>query len=182
MKICVFITGTNCVGKTSVAKALQRHYGGIGRTEADITYCADGRAAFAGVYRDGLKHGGVDALNRTDTLADIVRKGLETADAVFCEGSYLDTFGMNLCNALFAAPTQLYVFLYADTPTLIARNTLRNDTPASASVIARMLNKQKRVLSSAKKYQQIGVPVLTIDTASHSVEDIAEMILKRIEQ
>lgn len=126
-KTVVFICGTNCTGKTTVAKALQARFGGIRTTTTDTTYCNDRRACFAGRYKTDGKHGGVDVLNRTDTLAGIVKNGFLTADIVFCEGSYLDTFGQNLLNAIFAGEKQLYVFLYCSQKILTERNWARLD-------------------------------------------------------
>ena len=183
-KTCVFICGTNCTGKTTVAKALQARFGGIRATTSDTTYCNDSRACFAGRYKTDGKHGGVDVLNRTDTLAGIVKNGLQTADVVFCEGSYLDTFGQNLLNAIFAGEKQLYVFLYCSQKILTERNWARLDDKNRGGqrqeVIARMMNKQRRVLSSAKKYASIGVPVLTIDSGTTPTEAIVEQILNRL--
>lgn len=184
-KTCVFICGTNCSGKTTVAKALQARFGGIRATTQDTTFCNDGRVCFAGRYKTDSKHGGVDVLNRTDTLAGIVKNGFQTADVVFCEGSYLDTFGQNLCNALFAGERCLYVFLYCNKSELMRRNYERlseakrlNGT--RAEVIERMMNKQRRVLSSAKKFASVGVPVMSIDSAKVSTDEVVETILKHL--
>lgn len=125
MKTCVFITGTNCSGKSTIARHLQQHFGGIREIASDTTWCNDSRACFAGIYHDGRKHGGVDALSKTSTLADIVTRGLQKADVIFCEGSYFDTFGMNLLNAMFNAQNFLYVFLYCDGETLMRRHQER---------------------------------------------------------
>ena len=125
MKTCVFITGTNCSGKSTIARCLQNHFGGVKMIDGDITLCEDSRAVFAGKYNAGRKHGGVDALNQTKTLADIVTRGLQQADVIFCEGSYFDTFGMNLLNAMFNAQSFLYVFLYCDGETLMRRHQER---------------------------------------------------------
>lgn len=184
-KTVVFVCGTNCTGKTTVAKALQQHFGGIVETTADTTYCADSRVAFAGRYKADGKHGGVDVLNRTDTLAGIVKNAFRTADIVFCEGSFLDTFGQNLCNAIFAGQRCLYVFLYCNRDELTRRNWARlSDTNRGGQrneVIDRMMNKQRRVLSSAKKFASIGVPVVSIDSAKVSTDEIVQLILKRLE-
>lgn len=185
-KTVIFICGTNCSGKTTVAKALQEHYGGIARTTSDTTFCKDSGVAFAGIYREGRKHGGVDALNRTDTLAGIIRRAFLTADTVFCEGSYLDTFGQNLCNALFAGQRCLYVFLYCNSDELARRNKERlsksNRGGQRSGVLSRMMNKQRRVLASAKKFASIGVPVLSIDSATTPTDSIVELILERLEK
>lgn len=137
-KTVVFICGTNCSGKTIVAKALQQHFGGIARTTNDTTYCNDSRAAFAGRYKADSKHGGVDVLNRTDTLAGIVRNAFQTADVVFCEGSYLDTFGQNLLNAIFAGQNSLYVFLYCNREELTRRNWNRLDEGRAGGSVQRL--------------------------------------------
>ena len=120
MKTCVFITGTNSVGKTTLAKALIERFGGIKETAKELTFCNDSRVCFAGRYRDENRFGGVDALNCTRVLPDVVAKGLERCEVIFCEGSYLDTFGMNLTDAMFKAQRHLIVFLYADSKTIQA--------------------------------------------------------------
>lgn len=184
-KTCVFICGTNCTGKTTVAKALQAHFGGIAKTTADTTYCVDSRAAFAGRYKTDGKHGGVDILNRTDTLAGIVKNAFRTADVVFCEGSFLDTFGQNLLNALFAGERAVYIFLYCNSDELVRRNWARlsekNRGGQRTYVIGRMMKKQRLVLSSAKKYASVGVPVISIDSAKVGTADIVKTILKQLE-
>lgn len=184
-KTVVFICGTNCSGKTTITKALQQHFGGIAKTSADTTYCNDSRVAFAGRYRPDGKYGGVDTLNRTDTLAGIVKNAFQTADIVFCEGSFLDTFGQNLCNAIFAGQRCLYVFLYCNREELTRRNWARlSDTNRGGQrngVIDRMMNKQRRVLSSAKKFASIGVPVMSIDSAIVATDEVVELILKHLE-
>ena len=98
---------------------------------------------------------------------------MQTADVVFCEGSYLDTFGPNLLNAIFAAENQLYVFLYCNRERLTERNR--------ELIIGRMMNKQRRVLSSAKKYASIGVPVLAFDSYKTPTEGIVQQILNRLQ-
>lgn len=188
MKTCVFITGTNCAGKSTIARCLQNHFGGVKMIDGDITLCEDSRAVFAGKYNAGRKHGGVDALNQTKTLADIVTRGLQQADVIFCEGSYFDTFGMNLLNAMFNAQSFLYVFLYCDGETLMRRHQERllagNRTGGGKNsptdVLRGMLNKQKRTARSAKKWQSIGVPVICIDTSLTTPDEATAKILERL--
>ena len=181
MKTCVFITGTNCVGKTTVAKRLQEYFGGLRNNTKDTTYCNDSRVCFAGIYKNDIKHGGVDVLNETRSLADIVRRGLQTCDVVFCEGSYLDTFGQNLLNAIFSAESQLYVYLYCSGTTLAIRNAQRAENQSvTGGVLRRMLNRQRRTFLAAQKYAAIGVPVLSFDTDKTSPEEIAETIISRL--
>lgn len=181
MKTCVFITGTNCVGKTTIAKKLQEYFGGIRETTKDTTYCNDSRACFAGIYRDGLKHGGVDALNQTKSLAGIVQRGLQTCDVVFCEGSYLDTFGQNLLNAIFAGQAQLYVYLHCNSTTLAKRNAQRaNNQTIMGGVLGRMINRQNRTFLAAQKYASIGVPLMSFDTDKTTPDEIVRTILQHL--
>lgn len=176
MKSCVFITGTNCVGKTTLAKEIMRRFGGIKDTSSDTTYCRDNRATFAGVYKDGLKYGGVDRLNETKSLAGIVERALQVSDVCFCEGSYFDTFGMNLTNAMFKAQQHLYVFLYA--PCEIIHKRLQERS--GKMITERIISKQHRTARAANKWQEIGVPVLCFDTSRTNAEEIAETIIQKL--
>ena len=135
-KTCILIAGANCSGKTSVARGLLDHFGGIGNVTPDSTFSADGRAVFAGRYAN-VKHGGVDYLNSTKPLQGIVRNGLLTADFAVCEGSYLDTFGMNLLNAIFEAKRQAYVALWCSRAKLYERNRARLNVDSLAKLYER---------------------------------------------
>lgn len=172
MKTCVFITGTNSVGKTTLAKALIERFGGIKETAKELTFCNDSRVCFAGRYRDENRFGGVDALNCTRVLPDVVAKGLERCEVIFCEGSYLDTFGMNLTDAMFKAQRHLIVFLYADSKTIHSRLLLRGKKGVSYQT----LPKQKRACQAAGKWVEIGVPVLCFNTGIMTVEEEIEQI------
>ena len=184
-KTCILIAGANCSGKTSVARGLIDHFGGIGNVTPDSTFSADGRAVFAGRYAN-VKHGGVDYLNSTKPLQGIVRNGLLTADFAVCEGSYLDTFGMNLLNAIFEAKRQAYVALWCSRAKLYERNRARLNVDSlakrtsaeEAAIMQGIYRRQDRVFKAAKKYASIGVPVLAFDTGASSVEEITEQILK----
>lgn len=74
-KVCVFITGTNAAGKTTLAKSLIRHYGGIKTSSKQLTVCNNDRVCFAGKYSTDSKYGGVDGLSQTKCLAGIVGGG-----------------------------------------------------------------------------------------------------------
>ena len=97
MKKCVFITGTNCSGKSSLAWAIITRYGGVDRITND------------------------KGSSCTSRLAEVVEEGLKHRDIIICEGSFLDTFGMNLMNALFKAEQQYVISLYADNLTIFNR-------------------------------------------------------------
>ncbi len=108
------ITGTNCTGKTTLAKELIRRFGGISRTQKDRTICADTRVVFLGKYAGGEKYGGCDGLHETKKLAPICKDAIRNgAEFVFCEGSYLKSFGINLQKLVFSASHQLIVTLFA---------------------------------------------------------------------
>lgn len=125
MKTVVFITGTNASGKTTLAKELIRRYGGIVRMEGRTSVCADERITLAGKF-SGVKRGGVDGLNETRCLADMAREAFRSHEVFICEGSYMNTFGINLTNAMFTAPGHLVVSLYA--PLAEIHNRLKKRT------------------------------------------------------
>ena len=176
MKTCVFITGTNCTGKTAVAKALIQKFGGIKEATKEHTFCNDTRVCFAGKYTDDGRFGGVDGFNNTRTLAGVVERGLEICDVIVCEGMYMHSFGLNLTNAMFIAEKHLVVFLYADGLTIAKRIKERSGNNIGVAV----LPKQRGANSSAKKWQSIGVPVLPLDTTKYTVEQEAELIYQKI--
>ena len=118
MKTCVFITGTNAVGKSALAWAIINRYGGVDRITNDVTYCKSGGISLAGKY-GVTRYGGVDRITNdkgsscTSRLADVVEEALRNADVVICEGSFMNTFGLNLTNAMFKAQRYLVVSLFA---------------------------------------------------------------------
>ena len=175
MKTCVFITGTNAVGKTTLAREIMKRCGGIADMTKTLTLLADGKTCFAGRY--GEKSGGVDRMC-TGALADVVAEGMKTHDTVFCEGSYLDTFGMNLLNALFKGDRSMVVNLYADARTLAARRTGR--TGRTGDDMTYVLRKNRRTMLCARKYQSIGVPVLQFDTGKVETQEIADAVLNAL--
>lgn len=181
MNTCVFITGTNCTGKSTLARALMRRFGGVTETTADTTFCG-GAAAFAGRYSG--KHGGVDSLNSTSVLEGVVRRALARVGTVFCEGSYLDTFGLNLTNALFAAEAQLVVLLHCPVGVLSRRIKDRRRSPLTpqreAAVMEGVARKQRRCVSAARKYASIGVPVAAFDTSATATEEIADAVVAHL--
>lgn len=187
MKTVVFITGTHGVGKSTLARALMEHYGGIARTEGQLTYCRCGGVAFAGRY--DTKYGGVDRITNengsscTSALAGVVEEGLRNADTVICEGSFMNTFGMNLSNALFKGDRQLVVSLYTSPITLYFRleNRSLGKNKDGNHNYGFIFNKQKQALIAAAKWESIGVPVLQLDTAKASVEAIRDAVINKIQ-
>lgn len=176
MKTCVFITGTNGTGKTSVARELIRLFGGVAREDtagdgAIVSVMRDARVVFAGRY-EGVKFGGVDYLNATSILPALIAYSFLDHDVFVAEGSYLDTFGPNLTGTMFQAQARLVVCLYADAETLRERVLTRGGKGLTASI----LKKQRRVLNNAKKYQQHGCTAICFDTRRMDYREIAREI------
>lgn len=178
MKTCVFITGTNAVGKSTLAKALINHYGGIKTADKRLTVCNNERVCFAGKYGDG-KYGGVDGFNQTKCLESVVREGLSAHELIICEGMYIHSFGMNLTNAAFVANKQLIVFLYCPVTEIHRRLLARSGKGMTNEAVWK---KQIGAATSAKKWASIGVPVLSIDTSIHNTEAALEMVTKKIQE
>lgn len=58
MKTCVFIIGTNGVGKSSTARAIMQAHGGLKKVGYQLSICSDNKVCFAGRYVDGSAYGG----------------------------------------------------------------------------------------------------------------------------
>lgn len=187
MKAVVFITGTNAVGKSTLAWSLIERFGGIYEERNCVTYCKDKRYGLAGLYKD-KRYGGVDRITNdngsscTSRLADVVREGLETADVMFCEGSFMNTFGLNLTNALFLGDKALVVSLYA--PPAVIYQRLKNRSNGMNGTGKRnwatIFSKQRQALIAAQKYEQIGCKVLQFDTSVFSTEQIRDEIINAL--
>ncbi len=183
MKTCVFITGTNAVGKSALAWEFITRYGGVDRITNDVTYCVEGGICFAGRYGE-TRYGGVDRITNdkgsscTSRLAEVVEEGLRHADTIFCEGSYMGTFGLNLSNALFKAEKPLIVSLYADPQTIWNRLTARSNGKNGSGKrrFDLIIKNQKQAMIAAKKWQSIGVKVLQMNTSQVSINDEVRMI------
>ena len=188
-KTCVFITGTNAVGKSALAWAIIDRYGGVDRITNDVTYCVEGSVCLAGKY-GVTRYGGVDRITNdkgsscTSKLAEIVEEGLAHADVMICEGSFMNTFGLNLTNAMFKADRHLIVSLYTDSATIYNRIISRSNGKYGTGKRnwPTIVRKQKQAMVAAQKWQSIGVKVLQINTATVTVEEELEKVLQAIEQ
>ena len=160
MKTCVFITGTNGVGKTELAHELIRRFGGISSEDGDLTILGDGKVTMAGRYA-GLKHGGVDGLNRTSCLPALAEKALARHECIICEGFYLHTHGPNLIKTIFQGEARLLVLLYCDIRTIHERLLKRSGKGITKFVIAT----QEMSIRAAEKFSQEGVTVMPFDTS-----------------
>lgn len=189
MKTCVVITGTNAVGKSSLALELIKRYGGVDRITNQVTYCREGSVCFAGKY-GANRFGGVDKITNengrqcTSKLADVVEEGLRHADLILCEGSMLNTFGLNISNALFKAQHQLVVSLYADMNTIYERLISRSNGKDGKGKRnwTQIANKQKQAIRAAQKWSSIGVNVMYINTTYNSIEQVAELVVQRLKK
>lgn len=179
-KTCVFIIGTNGVGKTALARALIEHYGGVECIYNDVTYCSDGVVCFAGNYVK-TRFGGVDSLGCTTGLAEIVEVGLKERDVIICEGKFLKSFSLSMTNAMFKAESFLVVFLHADSGTIKNRIICRSggDKERRWDLIMR---DQKQTLSTVKKWKSIGVNTLVLDTACMTIEQEVIKVCDEIER
>lgn len=187
MKTVVFITGTNAVGKSTLAWSIIERFGGIFEERDCVTYCNDKRYGLAGRYNN-KKYGGVDRITNdngsscTSRLADVVRDGLQTADVIFCEGSFMNTFGLNLTNALFLGDNALVVSLYA--PPAVIYQRLKNRSNGMNGTGKRnwasIFSRQKQAMIAAQKYEQIGCNVLQFDTSVFSTEHIRDEIINAL--
>ena len=180
MKTCVFITGTNCTGKSTLARTLIEQYGGIEKATRLVTYCNDGFTAFGGDYSGSSQTGcGIDKFNETKILQTVVQEALKTREVVICEGVYLHTFGLNLTNAIFEAKRQLVVFLYAPIDVIHRRMLARSGRGITNKAIGQ---KQLGCASSLRKWASIGVPVMYFDTSKVSIPEVAEQVSNKISE
>lgn len=169
-----------------MARAIIAHYGGIDRVVNDVTYCKEGSICLAGTYL--TRYGGVDGITNgkgsscTSRLAEVVEEGLKHCEVIICEGSFMNTFGMNLINSMFKGDSYLLVNLWADAQTLYNRLTARNNGKNGKRNFPKILEKQKQSMMAAKKWQSIGVRVLQINTAEVPLAAEVEMVLKEIER
>lgn len=171
-----FITGTNAVGKSTLARQLIETFGGVERVTDKITYCKDGETCFLGKYFYGGKFEGVDTYPTTNGLYKHVQAALSERNVVFAEGFYLHTFGLNLQKALLQGQRQMIVFLYA--PSKVLNNRLLNR--GGRGVTKFVINTQRGAFNAAKRWHEIGIPVLSFDTSKYSVSEIEQKILERI--
>ena len=165
MKWCIFFVGTNCVGKTTLAKEIIRQHGGM-YTEGKITYTTDGVIGLCGKY--GGKYGGVDLLKQVKILPSLVEQALKRVDIVICEGVKLHSFGLSLQRAIFTAQKQLIVFLYAPAKVIDERLQQRTGSRANAAI----LKDQRSCLNAIRKWSSIGVKTISFDTSKKSIEQI----------
>lgn len=187
MKTCIFITGTNAVGKSALAWALIERFGGVNRITNDVTYCAEGSVCLAGKY-GVTRFGGVDRITNengascTSRLASVVEEGLRNADTIICEGSFMNTFGLNLTNAMFKAERHLLVSLWTDTKTIYDRLTSRSNGKYGSGKrnFHQIISKQKQAMIAARKWHSIGVKVLQFNTAEKTIEEELTAVLKAI--
>lgn len=186
-KTCVFITGTNGVGKTAIARAFIARYGGVDRITNQVTYLREGNVSLAGSYN--ARYGGVDRITNdrgsssTAMLAGVVEEALRNTDVVICEGSFMNTMGLNLTNAMFKAERHLVVSLYAMPDVIYKRVSERsNGKNGKERKWSLLFKKQRQSMLTARRWQEIGVRVIQFNTGECSVEHILKKIIETIEE
>lgn len=173
-KTCIYLIGTNCSGKTSVAEALIDKLGGIKNYTDGVTYTYGG-VAFAGKY--SVKYGGVDNLNSTSVLRRVVSSAFRNVDTIICEGVRLKTFGSNLTNAMFLADRRYVFYLHVGYKELCRRLKVRSGREKPTTFT---LHQYSECFSSLKKWQSYGCNTAVFDTDKCSIDEIAEYIIKLI--
>ena len=158
MKTCVFITGTNAVGKSALAWAIINRYGGVDRITND------------------------KGSSCTSRLADVVEEALRNADVVICEGSFMNTFGLNLTNAMFKAQRYLVVSLFAPPTQIYERLTARSQGRNGKRNFELIFKKQKQAMIAARRWQEIGVQVLQMNTAEVTLDEELERVTTKISE
>lgn len=177
MKTCVFINGTNCSGKSTLARELIDRFGGIGKATKTLTECNNKVVCLAGRYTPSGRYGGVDGFNSTKVLAEVVKEGLSEHEVIVCEGSYFHTIGLNLTNAMFQAERHLVIYLYAPLETIHQRLMKRGGKPLTPV----MASKQKQCLVAAQKWWKMGVPVICFNTEKVTPKNMAAIIINKLE-
>lgn len=177
MKTCIFLIGTNCVGKTTLAKSILKDNGWIGSYEDKITYSKNKKIAFAGKYDDG-KFGGVDGLGEVKNLHSIVETALMNCNTIVCEGVKLHSFGLSLQKAIFKAKRQLVVFLYCPSIELSKRLQERSNGKLTKEI----MKDQRSTFNSLRKWGSIGVQTLKFDTSKTDIETIKRNIYGILQQ
>lgn len=179
MKTCVFLIGTNCSGKTSLAKALITRLGGAIQATKWLTEVGDRRFCFAGKYSEESRYGGVDGWNETKPLRGVVETALQSHEVIVCEGIKLHNNGGNLSNALYVAEQRIVCFLYATAQTINERLKERS----GGQVTLAILKDQQACARSLQKWQKMGgIKVLHFDTSKTTIDECAETLLGTIKQ
>lgn len=171
MKKAFLILGTNGTGKTTLAKGIIEACGGIKLFECDITYTKKNSVALIGKYEG--KFGGVDGLNRTSDLWQLIQRAQDKAEIIIAEGVKLHTFGINVLKAASVIKDTQILFLYA--PALVI--DMRIKKRGGKGVTEAILRDQKHTFNAVKKYASAGYKVAAFDTSKTSTEKIIEFIL-----
>ena len=95
----------------------------------------------------------------------------------------MDTFGLNLTNALFLGDKALVVSLYAPPAVIYERLNKRSNgmNGTGKRNWPTIFRKQKQALIAAQKYEQIGCKVLQFDTSVFSTEQIRDEIINTLQ-
>lgn len=177
MRSCIFIMGTNCTGKSTLAREIIKREGNISRVSKLCTYTNNGRVAFGGSYASESSCGvGVDRLGKTSCLIDAICEAEKFGfDTFVAEGCIIGTFGMNITNALLLADNPTIVFLHANPETIKRRLYERS----GSKLTRKIMDKQKSIINAVLKYKEIGVRVLAFNDKIR-IEKIADHVKERL--
>lgn len=175
MKI-VLIAGAWCVGKTSTVRSIIARYG--------VKYACpnymilNNDYCIVGDYSSNTTNVGCDRLRSTTLIVDIVRNLPTCVKVVILESVYLVTTGINVINILFHEKfsSHLIAYLYAPFGITKKRLMLRSGTAMTQHYPKEIIKMQ----NTLKRYKQMGIPIISIDTSKFSKDDVADMILNKI--
>lgn len=92
----------------------------------------------------------------------------------------MNTFGLNLTNAMFKAQRYLLVSLYCPPEIIYKRLTSRSNGRNGKRNLKLIWKKQLQAMIAARKWQEIGVPVLQYNTAEVTLEEELEQVMATI--
>lgn len=152
--------------------------GGVSDFRDNLTYTASG-VTFVGKY--DVKFGGVDYLNSTSVLAQLVHKAFQNVDTIVLEGVRLKTYGGNLTTSMYIADRRYIFYLHASLQELEKRLKARTGN-VNAKLSIHTKTQILECYSSMKKWASNGCYTAVIDTEKMNADEIASLILKVIEK
>ena len=175
--LCVVISGTHCVGKSTLVRNLLEKHGG-GRARADRVISADGVLTALGRKYDvrSTNTPGTDRLKKGELESAL--DNLTTPIAI-AEGFKVTTFGTCPLRFLFAGQKQLVIVLDAKWKTLVDRKEARQ---GYRTLPEKTIQKRKNAITNIKKYRSIGVPVVLIDTTALTPDEVCERAQAAIDE
>jgi len=172
----VLIIGAWCVGKSTAVRNILSKFG-VKYANSEYTM-TNNNYCIIGNYELDKVVVGCDALHSTKLIGQIVQRIPVDTQVVILESIYLATTGINAINILFQEKfdKHLVCFLYADIDITKQRLMQRSGTTMTK-------NYQKKIrglLNTLKRYKQIGLPIISIDTGKYGKDEVVDIILNKI--